>query len=223
MPPENSCGYWRARRSGSVMRTARSRSTARASACLRPMPWWWRATSASWAPIRVVGLNEVIGSWKTIASEVPSNLPVRLGVRRRAGRCREARGVGVDAAGRPRPAAAIASAVSDLPDPDSPTTPTASPRRRRRRRRAPGGRAGRPGEGDPQVADVEHQVVGAGVRGPRRQARRRCRGSSVGAAAATPATSPSPSTLATASPNRLKARPASTTARPGASAAAGLT
>ena len=36
------------------------------------MPWWWRATSASWPPIRRVGLNEVIGSWKTIASEVPS-------------------------------------------------------------------------------------------------------------------------------------------------------
>ena len=72
MPPENSCGYWCARRSGSEIRTARSRSTARASAGLRPRPWWWRATSASWPPMRRVGLNEVIGSWNTIASEVPS-------------------------------------------------------------------------------------------------------------------------------------------------------
>ena len=39
----------------------------------RPMPWWWTATSASWPPIRRVGLNEVIGSWNTMASEVPSS------------------------------------------------------------------------------------------------------------------------------------------------------
>ena len=31
-----------------------------------------RATSASWRPIRWVGLNEVIGSWNTIANELPS-------------------------------------------------------------------------------------------------------------------------------------------------------
>ena len=38
----------------------------------RFIPRWAVPTSASWPPIRRVGLNEVIGSWKTMASEVPS-------------------------------------------------------------------------------------------------------------------------------------------------------
>ena len=129
MPPENSCGYWCARRSGSGMRTARSRSTARASAALRPMPWWWRATSASWPPIRRVGLNEVIGSWNTIASEVPSSCrcacvsaAAQVGAEQLQAR-RRRRGRGRSTSRE------TASAVSDLPEPDSPTTPTASPRR----------------------------------------------------------------------------------------------
>ncbi len=73
MPPENSCGYWRARRSGSAIWTARSRSTARSSAALRLIRWWTSETSASWRPTRSAGLSADIGSWKTIASDVPRN------------------------------------------------------------------------------------------------------------------------------------------------------
>ena len=126
IPPENSWGYWCARRSGSVIRTARNRSTARARAALRPSPWWWRDTSASWAPMRRVGLNEVIGSWNTIAREVPR--------RRRCtfeSRARRSVPSSSSRVASTRPGSATrretASAVSDLPDPDSPTMPTASP------------------------------------------------------------------------------------------------
>ena len=92
------------------------------------MPWWWRATSASCPPIRRVGLNDVIGSWNTIASEVPSRCrcafvsAVRRSVPSSSRR---------DASTRPGSPTRreTASAVRDLPEPDSPTTPTASPRR----------------------------------------------------------------------------------------------
>ena len=66
MPPENSCGYWRARRSAAGTRTARSRSTARANAG-RGQAVVLRGDLGELAPIRRVGLNEVIGSWKTMA------------------------------------------------------------------------------------------------------------------------------------------------------------
>ena len=106
------------------------------------------ATSASWRPIRWVGLKEVIGSWNTIASEVPSSwrcvrrrpsqqvLAEELAAARRPTRARLARS-----------AAATARAVSDLPDPDSPTTPTASPRRDREADAAHRARPGPPRPG----------------------------------------------------------------------------
>ena len=122
-------------------------------------------------PIRCVGLNDVIGSWNTIASEVPSSCRCAVGVGRRAGRSRAAR-AGTRRRGRGRrPGARSASAVRDLPEPDSPTTPTASPRRTAKVR--PADRADRPvraGEGDLEVADVEDDVGGR-VRGRVRRSR----------------------------------------------------
>ena len=83
MPPENSCGYWRRPRSAASAIRTDSQPLDRAverlaaaharGACV--------ATSASWRPIRWVGLNDVIGSWNTIASEVPSSAAQRRGVR----------------------------------------------------------------------------------------------------------------------------------------------
>ena len=72
MPPENSCGYWCARRSGSWMRTARSRSTARASGLPPAHALVVPGDLGELAAHPPVGLNDVIGSWNTIASDVPS-------------------------------------------------------------------------------------------------------------------------------------------------------
>ncbi len=35
------------------------------------MSRWWRSDSVIWAPTRITGLSEVIGSWNTIAISVP--------------------------------------------------------------------------------------------------------------------------------------------------------
>ena len=42
MPPENSCGYWSARRAGCGMPTSSSTSTARERATRRDTSWWAR-------------------------------------------------------------------------------------------------------------------------------------------------------------------------------------
>ena len=124
MPPENSCGYCRARRAAAGTRTAVSRSIARANAARRDRPWCCSDTSASCRPTRRAGLNDVIGSWNTMASDVPSSRS-------------EAAASGVPAnssrSAVTTPGASIrrdtASAVRLLPEPDSPTTPIASPGR----------------------------------------------------------------------------------------------
>ena len=66
----------------------------RSRACARLRPRCRCSPSAIWAPIRIVGLSEVIGSWKIIAISLPrSALPFALVERerdraRRSGRCR---------------------------------------------------------------------------------------------------------------------------------------
>ena len=55
------------------MRTASSRSTARACACRRSIPWWCGRPRPAGRRSARVGLKDVIGSWKTTASEVPSS------------------------------------------------------------------------------------------------------------------------------------------------------
>ncbi len=126
MPPENSCGYCRARRSGSGMETFRSASIACFIAALRPPPCWSCQTSASWRPTVNTGLRAARASWKTMLISAPRmrRIPSRRG---RADRCR---GTAMrpplrsNAGGwMPR----IDSATSDLPLPDSPTTAVITP------------------------------------------------------------------------------------------------
>ena len=71
MPPENWCGYWSSRRSGSGMPTSRSSSTARARACASFMPRWICSGSMICSPMVRIGLSEVIGSWKIIEMSRP--------------------------------------------------------------------------------------------------------------------------------------------------------
>jgi hypothetical protein len=225
MPPENSWGYCRTRLSASGMRTAVKRSTARAIASRRVRPWWWVATSASCAPMRRVGLNEVIGSWKTIASAVPS-------IRRRTAVSGASRSLpsrsSREASTRPWSAISrvIASAVMDLPDPDSPTIPTASPRRTskvtpRTSRTGPDG----PGN----VTSRSRTSSTTSEDAARTSSSWTFRSGSpatavrVLATARRPMPTGTPSPFATDSPKRLKARPARRTAAPGASAAAAFT
>ncbi|MBA7470418.1 hypothetical protein ES707_05704 [subsurface metagenome] len=129
MPPESWCGYSRARRSGSGMRTRRSISTARAQACFDVMSWCSRTASVIWSPIRITGLSEVIGSWKIIDIRLP----------------RMPRISSSESASRSRPSSTtepptilpggfgtrrmMERALTLLPQPDSPTIASVSPRR----------------------------------------------------------------------------------------------
>jgi hypothetical protein len=176
-------------------------------------------------------LNDVIGSWNTIANAVPSSrrcvrsVPDSTSVPMNSSRS------AVTSPGRST-SRAIARAVSDLPEPDSPTTPTASPRPIRKLtprtgRTGPAGpgkatersctsSTGRPADSPGSVAGTPSSATGT---------------ASVSALALASADRPearppptavvSPMPLATASPNRLKASPATTIATPGASAASG--
>jgi hypothetical protein len=63
MPPDSSCGYCSARRSGKGMATRFSISTARAAALFAETAVSWiRIASAICAPIVSTGLSAVIGS-----------------------------------------------------------------------------------------------------------------------------------------------------------------
>ncbi len=78
-PPESSCGYARARRTGSGMPTRRIRSSARSRAAVRESPRCTCGASAIWSPTRITGLSAVIGSWKIIAIEPPRTCLSRPG------------------------------------------------------------------------------------------------------------------------------------------------
>ena len=72
MPPENWCGYWSSRRSGSVMPTSCSSSIARARACaVGHAAGGWCSGSVICKPMVRIGLSEVIGSWKIIEMSRP--------------------------------------------------------------------------------------------------------------------------------------------------------
>ena len=71
MPPDSSCGYWRSRRSGSGMCTDRSSASAVSRAWVRSRSVWTSSDSVICLPMRMTGLSEVIGSWKTIDICVP--------------------------------------------------------------------------------------------------------------------------------------------------------
>ena len=132
IPPDNSCGYWFSRRSGSGIRTSRSSSSDRARACARLRPRWTTSPSASCSPTVNTGLSDVIGSWKII----PISLPRTSRITSAGCRARSMRPF-LPASNRIRPSAMRPppnstsrisdSELTDLPDPDSPTTQTHSP------------------------------------------------------------------------------------------------
>ena len=71
MPPDSSCGYCLTRRSGLLIPTALSDSTAFSQAAFFDRPWWSITASAIWSPIVNTGFRLVIGSWKIIAMSLP--------------------------------------------------------------------------------------------------------------------------------------------------------
>jgi hypothetical protein len=190
----------------------------------RFIPWCSSATSASWRPMRWVGLSEVIGSWNTIASDVPS-------IRRRRGRgaaqvvAEELQPSAVTSPGRSI-SWATASAVRLFPEPDSPTTPTASPRRMVKLTPRTGVTGSPPArEADPQALHGEHHPILADPGGRAPSSMISPDGAGAPAARVARPTAPgvvrSPIAAATASPKRLKPRPAMTTAALGTSAVTG--
>ena len=71
MPPDSSCGYCLRRRSASGMWTDRSSWMAVSRAAARSRSVWTSSDSVICLPIRITGLSDVIGSWKTIDICVP--------------------------------------------------------------------------------------------------------------------------------------------------------
>ncbi len=126
MPPENSCGYCAARRSGKGTATRARSSTARFMAW-RSLIWrsWMRIISVIWAPTVSTGFRAVIGSWKIIAMRLPRRRRSASGRPRYSSPSSFTEPVTVT----PGPVSPIAaSIVTLLPEPDSPTTARTSPR-----------------------------------------------------------------------------------------------
>ena len=127
MPPDISCGYCCARRSGSGMPTSFSNSTARRAAAFESSPRLRRSPSPIWRPIFITGLSEVIGSWNTMPISVPRTLRNSRGDRPRRSRPSN-RTWPATPAPEPAPTRPISERTStDLPDPDSPTMPSVCP------------------------------------------------------------------------------------------------
>ena len=127
MPPENSCGYARNRRSGSGMPTRRISSSARSAARRRLSPRCTCGPSAICQPTRVTGLSALIGSWKIMAIFGPRSrlMSEPRSCRRSTPSSRISPEVTCASAGStPR----MARSVMLLPEPDSPTRPRAPPR-----------------------------------------------------------------------------------------------
>ena len=125
IPPESWCGYWRARRAASGMRTASSISTARAMAAARSRSWCSRSASATCSPAVKAGFRLVMGSWKTIASSRPRRRRRSSGGNSAISRPAKRTAPLVVAPGGNRPM--MASDVADLPHPLSPTRATVRP------------------------------------------------------------------------------------------------
>ena len=125
MPPDSSCGYRLAIRSGPGRPAASSRLTARRQASCRDTLRCSSTHSATCQPTLYIGFSAVIGSWNTIAIFAPrirchcASLPPSSSVpdsRTDPVTC---------AAPGSRPSTDRASMV--LPEPDSPTTPRVWP------------------------------------------------------------------------------------------------
>ena len=71
MPPDSLCGYSSTRMCGEGMRTRSSMSMAAVRAAEADSPRWRISASPIWSPTVKLGLSEVIGSWKIMASRLP--------------------------------------------------------------------------------------------------------------------------------------------------------
>ena len=128
IPPENSCGYSRNRRSGRGIPTRRISSIARSRRPARLRSVCWRSASVICSSTRSTGFRKVIGSWKIIEISPPRSA--------RSGRSRRASTSRPPYMTRPDVSAWLGSrriserSVALFPQPDSPTTPKISPRSR---------------------------------------------------------------------------------------------
>ncbi len=129
IPPDISWGYCLTRRSGLLIPTALSDSTAFSQAAFFDSPWWSMTASAIWSPTVKTGFRLVIGSWKIIAMSLPRTW--RISSSESASRSRPSKRispVGISAGGMSC-RRMIDSEVTLLPQPDSPTSPRVSPAR----------------------------------------------------------------------------------------------
>ena len=127
MPPDSSCGYCLARRSGELMPTCASAATARSAAsCLETLRCSMMA-SLIWSPMVNTGFRLVMGSWKIMAMSPPRTRRISSSLSlRRSLPSSVIVPVGMRAGGISR-RRMIVSAVTDLPHPDSPTMPMEPP------------------------------------------------------------------------------------------------
>jgi hypothetical protein len=127
IPPENSCGYCRARRPASGMPASVISSTARSRAARPRARRCVTSVSAICRPTRATGLRLDIGSWGTN----PIRRPRSLRSRRSSAPVMSSPSNSIEPpVTRPVPGSSpiAAAAVVDLPDPDSPTIATRCPR-----------------------------------------------------------------------------------------------
>ena len=126
MPPDSSCGYCRARSSGSAIPDRPRISTARAAAVRRSASPCARSTSAICSPMRFTGFSETVGSCGTSPTDLPrtrrSCLSDHCATSSPPSRTRPP--VIAPPGGR-SPITACARVL--FPEPDSPTTATTSP------------------------------------------------------------------------------------------------
>ena len=127
IPPENSCGYARARSRARGIPTRSIRLTARSIASALEIFSWARICSTIWSPIRCTGLSDEIGSWKIIAISLPRICSSCSSLAVTSSRPPSFAEPSKRAFGdRVSPISVIT--VTDFPDPDSPTIATTSPR-----------------------------------------------------------------------------------------------
>ncbi len=126
MPPDSLCGYSSMRFSGEGMWTRRNSSIARSRAARRAPPRWRRMVSMICSPMVKLGLSEVIGSWKIIASRLPRrSRKVWSGTSSRSNPSKRIEPVTSAECFDSKPM--MASEVTLLPQPDSPTSPSVAP------------------------------------------------------------------------------------------------
>ena len=129
MPPDSSCGYCFARRSGDGMPTSLSISTARSRDSLGLTFMWSSTCSAIWSPTVNTGFRLVSGSWKIIAMSLPRRRRIsRSPIDRSSFPSNQISLPAPISAGGMSSRRMIVRAVTLLPDPDSPTMPRVWPR-----------------------------------------------------------------------------------------------